>query len=179
MTEQQLILIDKENKPSGKYALKILCHTGRGLTHLAFTIMVLNSRNDVLLQDRKHKLWNHFWDLTNSHPLYIEDGKDESIKQAAARCLKTEWGVDFPTKELFYFRYFAAYENGFCENEYCAFLSGKHDGEVFPFSEVAYGYKWMPIDELMADVKSNPGVYTPWLIRGLLEMEKRKLLKFS
>ncbi|PJC28466.1 isopentenyl-diphosphate delta-isomerase, partial [Candidatus Shapirobacteria bacterium CG_4_9_14_0_2_um_filter_40_11] len=57
MSDQNLILVDEKNNPSGKYAPKRLCHSGKGLTHLAFTLLILNNKNEVLLQDRKHLLW--------------------------------------------------------------------------------------------------------------------------
>ena len=175
MEEQKLILVDEKNNPSGKYAPKMVCHSGTGLTHLAFTVLILNQKNEVLLQDRKHLLWDHFWDLTNSHPLHLEKF-DEKISQAIKRCLQREWGISLPVRELFSFRYFAKHENNFCENEYCVFFQGKYDGEVYPSGEVAYGYKWMNLVDLKKDIKVHPEFYTPWLLRGIRELGKRKLI---
>lgn len=180
--EQQLILVDEKDKFFGKYASKGKCHFAQGLHHLAFTLMILNDKGEVLLQERKHELWDHFWDLTNSHPLHLENGRDETIKEAVSRCLKGEWGVDFPVETLFAFNYFAQYKNDFCENEYCYFLLGKYNGEVFPAEKVAYGYKWMLLGKLETDIKTHPETYTPWLIRSMEELKKRdtgKLLFFK
>lgn len=171
MAEQQLILVDKNDKFLGKYASKNRCHAGSGLHHRAFTIMILNKKGEVLLQKRKHKLWDGYWDLTNSHPLHLK-GNDETYEQAATRCLKREWGVKFSVKKLFGFNYFAKYGN-FCENEYCAFLLGKYNGEVCPSPKVAYDYKWMSLDKLLRDIKINPKNYTPWAVKALEEYEKR------
>lgn len=173
MAEQQLILVDENDKFLGKYAPKNQCHTGDGLHHRAFTIMILNKKGEVLLQKRKHKLWDGYWDLTNSHPLHKKDA-DETYEQAARRCLKAEWGVEFSVKKLFGFNYFAKYGN-FCENEYCAFLLGKYDGKVYPNPKVAYGYKWMSLEKVLKDIKINPEVYTPWAIKALKEYEKRSV----
>lgn len=171
MTEQELLLVDKNDKFLGEYAPKSRCHTGDGLHHRAFTILILNKKREVLLQKRKHKLWDGSWDLTNSHPLHTKKG-DESYKEAAYRCLKREWGVKIPIKRLFSFNYFAQYGN-FCENEYCAFLVGRCNGKVYPNPEVAYGYKWVALKKLLKDIKINPEIYTPWAIRVLKEYEKR------
>ena len=73
MTEQELLLVDKNDNLLGKYAPKSRCHIGTGLHHRAFTIMIRNKKGEVLLQKRKHKLWDGFWDLTNSHPLHKMD----------------------------------------------------------------------------------------------------------
>lgn len=171
MAEQYLILVDENDNFLGKYAPKSRCHTGRGLHHRAFTILILNKKREVLLQKRKHKLWDGYWDLTNSHPLHAEE-KDEKYEQAAKCCLKREWGIEIPVKKLFSFNYYAKYGN-FCENEYCAFLVGEYNGEVYPNPKVAYGYKWMSLEKLLKDIKINREVYTPWAIRALEEYEKR------
>ncbi len=190
--EQQLILVDDKDDFLGKYAPKSKCHTGKGLRHRAFTLLIRNSKNEVLLQQRKHLLWDKCWDLTNSHPLHKKGGTNESYDESVSRCLKWEWGIDFPIKKLFAFNYFArikvlpkagsyfAQFGNFCENEYCAFMIGEYNGEVYPNPEVAYGYKWMPLSELLEDIKIHSEIYTPWLLKALGELQKRKLkLEFS
>lgn len=169
--EQQLILVDDDDKFLGRHASKSICHAGRGLHHRAFTLLIYNSKGEVLLQKRKHKLWDHYWDLTNSHPLHLEDIGDETYEQAASRCLKREWGVDFPVKKLFSFNYFARFGD-FRENEYCAFMVGEYNGKVYPNSEVAYGYKWILYSKLLKEIKINPEIYTPWLLKALEELQK-------
>jgi len=172
MGQQNLILVDKNDKFLGKYASKERCHIGEGLHHRAFTILIFNKKGKVLLQKRKHKLWDGFWDLTNSHPLH-KDNKNESYHQAVTRCLKKEWGIEIPVKKLFGFNYFAKYKKNFCENEYCLFLVGEHNGSVHPNPEVAYGYKWRRLKVLLDDIKIHPGNYTPWTIKALQEFESR------
>lgn len=172
MGQQNLILVDKNDKFLGKYASKERCHIGKGLHHRAFTILIFNKKGEVLLQKRKHKLWDGFWDLTNSHPLH-KDNKNESYHQATSRCLKREWGIEIPVKKLFAFNYFTSYGN-FCENEYCLILIGKYDKKVYPNPEVIYGYKWMKFEKLLKDIKINPSWYTPWLIQALGKVAKFK-----
>jgi isopentenyl-diphosphate delta-isomerase len=174
MAEQTLLLVDDKDKFSGRYALKGACHTGKGLHHRAFTILICNKKGEVLLQKRKHRLWDGCWDLTSSHPLHKEDGTDETYQQAAQRCLQREWNFSVPVKKLFGFNYFARFKN-FCENEYCALLLGEYNGEINPNPEVAYGYKWVLLSELLKKVKIQPQKYTPWLIKALEEYEKRGL----
>lgn len=174
MTEQILILVDKNDSPLGKYAQKSRCHAGKGLHHRAFTILIYNKKGEVLLQLRKHKLWDKFWDLTNSHNLHKQDGKDETYREATQRCLKREWGIKVPLKKLFGFNYFADYGD-FCENEYCAVFVGEHNGEVYPNPEVIYKHKWMALKDLLEDIKKDPKTYTPWAIAALRELEKRRI----
>ncbi|PJE67216.1 isopentenyl-diphosphate delta-isomerase [Candidatus Shapirobacteria bacterium CG10_big_fil_rev_8_21_14_0_10_40_9] len=173
MTEQMLLLVNENDKFLGKYGLKSKCHKGKGLHHRAFTILIRNKKGEVLLQRRKHKIWDNFWDLTNSHPLHKENSKDETYQEAVRRCLKREWGVDFPVKKLFGFNYFAKYRN-FCENEYCAFLIGEYNGKVYPNPEVIYGYRWLALDNLLKEIKIRPQEYTPWSITAIEELSARK-----
>lgn len=173
-----LLLVDKNDKFLGDYVSKSKCHQGKGLHHRAFTIMIYNKSGEVLLQKRKHQIWDKFWDLTNSHPLHLGN-KNETYKQAVRRCLKREWGVEFPVKKIFGFNYYADYGN-FCENEYCAVLAGEYNGEVHPNPEVIYEHKWMTLEDLLKDINKNPKIYTPWAIKALQEFEKRKIkLRFN
>ncbi len=177
MTEQQLILVDKKDKFLGRYASKSKCHIDKGLHHRAFTILIFNKKGEILLQNRKHKIWDSYWDLTNSHPLHKKNGKDETYKEAVRQCLKKEWGIETPVKKLFGFNYFASYGN-FCENEYCLILIGKYNGKVHPNPEIIYKYKWVKAEKLFKDIKINPLKYTPWLIQSLKRLTKlKKLLK--
>jgi isopentenyl-diphosphate delta-isomerase len=173
MAEQMLILVDERDEFLGKYAPKGRCHAGKGLHHRAFTILISNKKGEILLQKRKHKLWDGYWDLTNSHPLHKENGKDETYSEATRRCLKREWDIEFPLKRLFGFNYYADYGD-FCENEYCLLLVGEYNDEVHPNPEVIYEYKWMPLEVLLEDIKIHPKIYTPWAIRALQELAKRK-----
>jgi len=172
--EQTLLLVDKKDKSLGKYASKSKCHAGKGLHHRAFTILIYNKKGEVLLQKRKHQLWDNFWDLTNSHPLRKENGKVETYQEATQRCLKREWGIEVPLRKLFGFNYFAQYDD-FCENEHCAVFAGEYNGEAYPNPEVIYRHKWIPLKILLGDVKVRPKIYTPWAIKALQEFEKRKL----
>ncbi len=171
MNKKQLILVDEKDNFLGKYASKSRCHCGDGLHHRAFTILILNQKDEVLLQKRKHKLWDGFWDLTNSHPFHQGD-IDETYEEAVSRCLENEWGVIFPVKKLFDFNYFAKYGD-FCENEFCVCFSGEYNGEVFPNPKIIYKYKWIPLKKLFLNIKTKPNLYTPWAKIALEKYEER------
>lgn len=161
MREEQLLLVDKRDRFSGKYASKSQCHCGQGLHHRAFTVLIFNPKGQILLQKRRHQLWDRAWDLTNSHPLHHLKRTDESYQEAVKRCLKKEWGIKAPVQKLFGFNYFAQI-GGYCENEYCAFFIGQHRGKVFPNPKVAYGYRWVFYKKLLREIKNFPERYTPW-----------------
>lgn len=167
-----LIIVDENDVPTGAYEDKGECHFGDGIHHRAFVVLLENSKGEVLLQYRKHVRWDEFWDLTAiSHVLHLrhalEDASkvhDETYEEAANRSLQEEMGIsNVKVKKISGFNYFAKY-HAHCENEYCAILLGKYNGEVKANPEVIYEYKWMPKKEFFKDVENNPEKYTPWAI---------------
>lgn len=161
---QNLILVDENDNPTGEYEDKGECHFGEGLHHRAFVVLLENSQGEVLLQLRKHVRWDNYWDLTAiSHVLHLES-HDETYEEAARRALSDEMAItNVKLKKIGGFNYFAKY-HGQCENEYCAVLTGKYDGDYVPNQDLVYETKWMKREEFYRDVKTHPDEYTPWAI---------------
>lgn len=163
-SEQQVIVVDENDNASGKYVPRHLAHTGSGIHHRAFVCYLLNSKGEILLQKRKHWLWDGLWDVTAvSHPLHLTD-HDETYEEAAKRALKKEMGIEgVVVKTVGGFNYFAKHEkdNG-CENEYCAIITGTYNGAVHPDPNDVYEFKWINFEEFKKDVLANPKFYTPW-----------------
>lgn len=176
MAEQIILAVDKNGKFL-EYIPKSLGHQGNGKRHLAITVLLFNLTGQVLLQKRKHQLFDQLWDLTGAtHPLHKSDGTDETVEQATLRCLKEEWGIS-PTspglrgvKKIGVFNYFAPYhtvQGEFCENEHCVMMVGEYNGEIKMDPQVGYEYKWMGKNEFLKDIQSHPQIYTPWAIKAV------------
>lgn len=164
MTSDQTILaVDEQGKFNGQYVSKIKAHTGEGILHLAITVFIYNSKGEVLLQKRRHQIFDNIWDNTAStHQLLLENSKDETDEEATLRALKVEYEIEnVELENLGGFKYFAKY-NDLCENEFCKLLIGKYDGEVRLNPEVGYEYKWMDKQEFLTDLENNPDNFTPW-----------------
>ncbi len=163
-TGKQTILAVDDNGNFLEYISKAVGHTGEGRRHLAITVLLQNSTGQVLLQKRKHKIFDNLWDLTGAtHLLHKADSADETLEEATLRCLKEEWGIKekVPLKNLGFFNYFKKYGE-YCENEHCAIMRGEYDGEVNLNPDMGYEYKWMDKKEFLKDLASNPEDYTPW-----------------
>jgi len=162
---QQLLLVDEKDTFFGQYADRLSCHTGKGLHHRAFVVVVFNDKKEILLQKRKHVLWDKFWDVTAiSHVLHLSN-HDETYEEAAHRSLHHEMGIPKITlKNIGGFNYFAEYKNNYCENEYCAVLVGTWEGEIKVNRDIVYEYTWMPVEKFYTDVKQNEKKYTPWAV---------------
>lgn len=173
MDTQVILVSDDNGNFTGEYIPKDVGHTGSGKRHLAITVLIYNSKGEVLLQKRKHQVFDNIWDITGAtHPLHKEDGTDETFEEATLRCLKREYGIEnVSLKNLGSFNYFA--EDGEkCENEHCAMMVGEYNGSLNLNPEVGYKYKWMPKEEFLADIEKNPKNYTKWAVEGVKILKK-------
>lgn len=177
MEKQMLLLVDNNDKFLNKYEEKELCHIGKGIRHRAFVVVIQNQKGEVLLQKRKHKRWDNFWDVSAiSHVLHFPN-HDETYEKAGNRALKDEMGIiGVDLKKISGFNYFAKYGSQ-CENEYCAILIGDYNGIVIPNKKLMYEYKWVKKEDFLSDIKNNPKEYTPWAILTTKEKELIDSLK--
>lgn len=175
-SRQILILVDDNDNFIG-YAPRTECHSGEGRRHRAFVIALYNRRGELLLQERRHWLWDKFWDLTAaSHPLHIGN-KDETYISSSERNLKDEWGITgVKLRKVGAFNYFEQHGKD-CENEHCALILGEFNGKPNP--DEAYGYRWLGLAALKKEVLENPKRFTPWLIEALPLLIKEKCLSGS
>lgn len=173
----QIILAVDDKGKFLEYIPKEIGHTGKGRRHLAIAVLLENKKGQVLLQKRKHKIFDNIWDITGAtHPLHKENGTDETLEEATGRCLKEEWDIrDIgDIKILGKFNYFAPYhpvpsgtgQGDFCENEYCYLMEGKYDGEVNMNPDTGYEYKWEDKEKFLEDIAKNPQKYTPWAVES-------------
>lgn len=165
---QQIILAVDDQGQFLEYIPKEVGHRGKGRRHLAVTVLLQNSQGKVLLQKRKHQIFDNIWDITGAtHPLHFPNGTDETLEEATLRCLKDEWGIGQvkSLKSVGAFNYFAQY-GALCENEHCYLLVGEYEGEVKLDSNLGYEYKWIERGEFLEDITKNPQNYTPWAVKA-------------
>src|SRR5690606_31322221 len=116
MISQQdyVILVNEQDEELGAME-KLIAHQ-QGLLHRAFSIFIVNDKNEILLQqradDKYHSggLWSN---ACCSHP-----SPGENTLQAAHRRLQEELGFDCELHSLSQLRYKADVGNGLVENEY-------------------------------------------------------------
>ncbi len=171
----QIILACDDKGKFLEYIPKETGHTGEGKRHLAITVLLYNNKGQVLLQRRKHKVFDNIWDFTAStHPLHKSDGMDESLEQATLRALKIEYDIDdINLKRIGEFNYFAKI-GGLCENEHDYILVGEYNGEVSLNSNCGYEFVWMDKQEFLKDFENNPSKYAPWIPGGVDVLKKAR-----
>lgn len=172
---QVILISDKKGNHTGEYIDKDLAHTGLGRRHRAFVTLLFNSKGQVLLQKRKHRLFDGFWDLTAiSHPLHLGN-HDENYQQASDRALAKEMGIaHVEIENIGAFNYFAK-DGKNCENEHCAVLVGKYDGKYKANLAEVYESKWIGFDEFFGDVSKNPKKYAPWTLLAVKNLKDFKM----
>jgi len=169
---EKILIVNEKDKVIGQES-KEKCHKGKGILHRAFSILIFNKKNQILLSKRSRfkKLWPLFWDNScSSHPL-----KGKSYEVAGQKRLKEEFSFTRPLKLIDKFQYQAQYKNVGSENEICALLVGEYNQrKIKPDPKEIAGWKWVFVKRLQEDIEKNPQKYTPWLKIGL-----GKYLKFK
>lgn len=156
---EKVILVNEQDEWVG-LADKMEAHQN-GLLHRAFSVFVLNSKDELLIQKRADNKYHsaRLWSNTCcSHPR-----KGESTFAAAHRRLQEELGFDCDIEKAFTFRYKSDVGNGLIENEYDHIYIGYFDDEPKLNTEEAQDSRFISIHELEEWIKAEPGAFTVWL----------------
>lgn len=153
-----VILVDELDKELGIME-KMEAHR-KGYLHRAFSIFVFNSNNELLIQQRAFGKYHSEGLWTNtccSHP-----GPGESILEAAHRRLQEEMGFTCELRYTFHFIYHIELDNELIEHELDHVIIGFSDNSPVLNPEEAIAYKWIDLETLKKDLKTNPEEYTYW-----------------
>ena len=158
MEEEKVILVTPKDEPIGLMP-KMEAHE-KALLHRAFSVFVINSKNELMLQQRAFEKYHSPGLWTNtccSHQRY-----QEGNIEAGTRRLKEEMGFETDLEYLFNFIYKAPFDNGLTEHELDHVMLGRYENKpkINP-NEVA-SWKWMHIDKIHVDLINNTENYTAW-----------------
>jgi isopentenyl-diphosphate Delta-isomerase len=158
MKEEQVILVNENDEPIGLMN-KLEAHE-KAVLHRAFSVFVLNDKNEVLLQQRAHHKYHSPLLWTNTCCSHQRAG--ETNIEAGKRRLFEEMGFKTELKELFHFIYKAPFDNGLTEHELDHVMIGYSNEEPNINAEEVESWKWMTIEEIKEDMIQNPEIYTVW-----------------
>lgn len=156
--KEEVVLVDEFDEAIGTDE-KIAAHIS-GALHRAFSVFILNSSCQLLLQRRTSTKYHSrgLWSNTCcGHPRPVE-----TIKQASQRRLKEEMGFDSDLTRLFHFVYRAELEDGLIEHEYDHVLIGYFDGTPNPNPSEVSDWEWIHLSALIVDLEERPHNYTYW-----------------
>lgn len=147
---ESVVAVDEHDDQTG-IVNRLDAHTGDGIRHRAFTVLVFDPDDRILLAQRSldKRLWDGHWDGTvASHPV-----EGQSQEAATRQRLEEELGIspdqyaDLRITDRFeYKRYF---ENRGVEYEVCTVLKLTLDDTTLdPNEEEVAGLLWVPYERL-------------------------------
>lgn len=164
---EEVILVDDQDNPVGTME-KLEAHQ-KGILHRAFSILIFNSKGDLLLQKRAKSKYHSAGLWTNtccSHPL-----PGESMEEATRRKLKQEMGIDLQPEFAYKFIYKAALENNLIEHEYDHVFFAAFSGSPVINTDEVEDWRFEGIDSIRRSISINPELYTCWF-RLILSHQK-------
>jgi isopentenyl-diphosphate delta-isomerase len=153
-----VILVDEQDNEVGRME-KLEAHK-KGALHRAFSILILNSKGEMLIQKRANTKYHSGGLWSNaccSHPI----GK-ETIEEEARKRLIEEMGIDIPLTFQYSFIYQVALENNLSEHELDYVFLGTFDGVPKINTEEADDWKFIDLSQLQHDIQKNPDRYSFW-----------------
>jgi isopentenyl-diphosphate Delta-isomerase len=132
----------------------------KGLLHRAFSILVFNSDNQILIHQRAFDKYHCGGLWTNTccgHP-----NQAEPMEHAIHRRLKEEMGFDCILNFAFKFHYRTTFDNGLVENEIDHVYVGTYDSDFSVNTSEVAAFKWVSLTELKNEIESHPQAYTVW-----------------
>ena len=158
MTEEQVILVNQDDVQIGTMA-KLEAHE-KAVLHRAFSVFILNDKNEIMLQQRARHKYHSPLLWTNTCCSHQRVG--ETNIGAGTRRLEEEMGFVANLKELFHFIYKAPFDNGLTEHELDHVMIGYYNGEPNINPDEVESWKWMSVTDIKQDMKQNPDIYTVW-----------------
>ncbi len=163
--ENNVILVDENDKEIGTMP-KLEAHK-KGLLHRAFSIVIWNEKEEMLIQKRAYGKYHSagLWSNTCcSHPL-----PGEITEDAADRRLKEECNFNTPLEYRFNFIYKTELENQLTENELDHVFVGKYNHTPVPNTEEISELRWICMDDLIFEMNQYPDQFTYWFKKLALD----------
>jgi isopentenyl-diphosphate delta-isomerase len=158
MKEENVILVNENDEQIGLMP-KLEAHE-KAILHRAFSVFVLNSKNEIMLQQRASQKYHSPLLWTNTCCSHQREG--ESNIEAGSRRLFEEMGFKTELKELFHFIYKAPFDNGLTEHELDHVMIGYYNDVPKINPEEVEDWKWMKIEDVKIEMGIKPQLYTVW-----------------
>lgn len=156
---ETVVLVDQHDQELGLME-KLEAHR-LGLLHRAISVFILNSKGELLIQQRaddKYHAGGQWANTCCTHPF-----PGESPAVAANRRLKEEMGLECQLKFAFSHLYKADVGQGLTEHELDHVFFGTTDVEPIPQPLEVKAWKYISWELLDKELKTFPSRYSPWL----------------
>lgn len=155
---EEVILVDERDNALGTME-KMEAHR-KGKLHRAFSVLLFNSKGDMLLQKRAKEKYHSGGLWTNACCSHPQPG--EKIEAASRRRVKEELGIDLQPVFSYTFIYKTMLDGDIIEHELDHVLTATFDGEPKINKSEVEDWKFASVDWLKEDIRKNPQAYTYW-----------------
>ncbi len=168
---EHVILVDENDNELGSME-KLEAHL-QGRLHRAFSVLIFNSKGEMLLQQRAQGKYHSGGLWTNACCSHPQPG--ETPEQAGQRKLMQEMGFACELTFSHKFIYKVQLNNDLIEYEWDYVLLGYYDGIPLMNETEAQAWKYVTLETVQQDARKNPGAYTYWFKLILNQPELQSL----
>jgi isopentenyl-diphosphate Delta-isomerase len=172
---ERVILVDEQDQVVGAME-KMEAHQ-KGLLHRAFSIVIFNSKGEMLLQQRAADKYHSGGLWTNACCSHPQPG--ESIEEAGKRKLRQEMGIECELNYSHKFLYKVELDHHLTEHELDHVLVGYYDGQPNLNPIEAQAWKFESLTSIQRDAIQNPDAYTCWFKLILEQPEIRSAVALN
>lgn len=173
MKKDFVILVDDNDCEIGMME-KLQAHQ-EGALHRAFSILIINSKGELLLQQRAIGKYHSEGLWTNACCSHPKPG--ESIEMAAERRLIEELGINTQLIPSFQFKYYVNLDNQLIEHEYDHVLFGTYSGKMNPNPTEVMNTKWLSLQQIQEQMITLPHHFTFWF-KEIITKHSEKIHSF-
>jgi isopentenyl-diphosphate Delta-isomerase len=154
----EVILVNEHDQQIGTME-KLEAHR-KGVLHRAFSVMIENSKGEILIQKRAKSKYHSGGLWSNACCSHPKPG--EKTEEAVARRIKEELGIELIPSFSYKFIYEVAFPNQLIEHELDHVFVASFDG--VPKINEAEVEDWRFVDQqqLLNEIEENPDQYTHW-----------------
>ena len=158
MTEEHVVLVNTLDQDQGTME-KMEAHRA-GQLHRAFSVFILNSRGELLLQQRAHHKYHSGGLWTNTCCSHPREGED--VVDAGKRRLVEEMGMQCQISKGFDFIYRSELDGGLVEHEFDHVLFGISDVAPQPNADEVADYRYVTFNAVRREMAEDPERFTTW-----------------
>ncbi len=142
----------------------------KGILHRAFDI-ILYYQGEVILQHRKHPVYDGYFTFTATSHIYWANGKFQEMLEGVYGTLMREWNIK--AAELKYEPkyagkiYYKSKEGEFTEHEICYYYVSEIKNLPQVNFEYAYGYSLLPVEKIRRESFPPNKILAPWVVEAL------------
>lgn len=162
---EEVILVNEQDEEIGTME-KMEAHR-KGVLHRAFSVMIENSKGEILIQKRAKSKYHSGGLWSNACCSHPRPG--EKTNKAVARRIREELGIELEPTFLYKFIYEVSFPNNLIEHELDHVFVAQFDGIPKINQNEVEDWKFVELQQLLNQIEENPDQYTHWFKTILTE----------